>query len=91
MASGSSTAVEHLPHHTKVKGSRPVTATGTGETKKWKKSFYQESFIRLPMESFIYQHILSLRQCQGLDLNPRSWVIEASVKPLCYSQWHSIR
>jgi hypothetical protein len=52
MASGSSTVVEHLPHPPKVKGSRPVIATGTGR-KKWQKSFHQESFIRLPMESFI--------------------------------------
>jgi hypothetical protein len=29
MTSGRSRVVEHLPHHPKVKGSSPVTATGT--------------------------------------------------------------
>jgi hypothetical protein len=40
MASGSSTVVEHLPHHPKVKGSRPVTAIGTGETKRMGKKVF---------------------------------------------------
>jgi hypothetical protein len=64
MASGSSTVVEHLPNHPKVKGSRPVTAIGTGEREKWQKIFIKKAVLDCQWKALyvnIFSHSGSVR------------------------------
>jgi hypothetical protein len=64
MVNGSGTVVEHLPNPPKVKGSRPVTATGTGEGEKWEKVFIKKASLDCQWKALyanIFSHCGSVR------------------------------
>ena len=74
MRSGNSTAVEHLPHHPKVKGSNPASAAVTGRQSGgeklfyWGVKFYGKSLYNIVTSSQCYK-ILSFCYLQSRQMS----------------------